>query len=320
MISSDFENRLRDEMRQATAGVSPPSGLVRRARRGNRRRLTTRAATAAATVAAVAAAVAVTTRVVGAPQDTGTYTTAYVVQHVESALDTATTADDIARLHIPDGFPGEWFYAPLDMPAETGIAYTHAPGGSFNVWLYNGPLGKITRTSNLSSQGQPYSDLEDSVTSAGITVTLVNYPTKAWSRYTGSATTTPARPPASCGRIPLTVTAYQLPKLTADIHQALACGQLTNAGTERINGVDAIKLVSVRHLPKWSGTTITTLWVDSANYLPIRWQVATSASGSQQPTAQAPMDITWLAPTSANLAQLTVQIPPGFTQVPPRRH
>lgn len=63
---------------------------------------------------------AVTTGAVGAPQDAGTYTTAYVVEHVESALDTAATADDIARLHIPDGFPNEWFYAPLDMPAETG--------------------------------------------------------------------------------------------------------------------------------------------------------------------------------------------------------
>jgi hypothetical protein len=323
MISSDFEDRLREEMRQATAGVSPPSGLVRRARRAGRRRLTTGAAATAATAAAVAAAVVVSTGAVGAPQDAGTHTTAYVVRHVESALDTATAADDIAYLHVPDGSANVWFYSAHNMASETGIAYPHAPGGSLNVWLYNGPHGMITRTSDLSSQGQPYSDLEGSVTSSGTTVTLVSYPAKAWSRYTDSATTPPASPPASCGeQIPLSVTASSLPVLTADIHQALACGQLTNEGTGRVNGVDAIKLVSVRSLTEPAGVTITTtttLWVDPVNYLPVRWQFASDASASRQPASQGPVDITWLAPTSANMALLTAQIPPGFTQVPPRR-
>jgi hypothetical protein len=322
MISSDFEDRLREEMRQATAGVSAPSGLVRRARQGRRRRLTTGVAATAATAAAVAA-VAVTTGAVGTPQDAGTYTTAYVVKHVESALDTATAADDIAYLHVPDGYANVWFYSAFDMASGTGIAYTHAPGGSFNVWLYNGPQGMLTRTTDLSSQGQPYSDLEGSVTSSGTTVTLVNYPEKAWSRYTDSATTPPASLPASCGeQIPLEVNAYYLPALTADIHQALACGQLTNEGTERVNGVDAIKLVSVRTLTDPKGgtiTTTTTLWVDPVNYLPVRWQFARDSSASRQPATQGPVDIRWLAPTSANIALLTAQVPPGFTQVPPRR-
>ena len=327
MISSDFEDRLRQEMRQATAGGSPPSGLVRRARRAGRRRLTTGAAATAATAAAVAAAVAVSTGAVGAPQDAGTHTTAYVVQHVESALGTAAAAADIAYLHVPGGSANVWFYSAFDMAAGTGIAYTHAPGGSLNVWLYNGPQGMITRTSDLSSQGQPYSDLEASVTSAGTTITLVSYPAKAWSRYTASATPPPASPPASCGeQIPLSVNAYYLPVLTADIRQALACGQLTNEGAERVNGVDAIKLVSVGALTDPKGVTITTtttLWVDSVNYLPVRWQFASDASTSHQPANrgpanQGPVDISWLAPTSANLALLTVQVPPGFTQIPPR--
>src|ERR1022692_2428209 len=322
MISSDFEDRLREEMRQATAGVSPPSVLVRQARRAGRRRLTIGAAATAATAAAVAVAVVVTTGAVGAPQNAGTYTTAYVVRHVESALDTAAAADDIAYLHVPGGSSTVWYHSAFNMASETGIAYTHAPGGSLNVWLYNGPQGMITRTSDLSSQGQPYSDLEGSVTSAGTTITLVSYPAKAWSRYTDSATPPPASPPASCSeQIPLSVTAYDLPVLTADIHQALACGQLTNEGTERVNGVDTIKLVSVGTLTEPKGVTITTtttLWVDSVNYLPVRWQFASDASASQQPGSQGPVDISWLAPTSANLALLTVQIPPGFTQIPPR--
>jgi hypothetical protein len=54
--------------------------------------------------------------------------------------------------------------------------------------------------------------------------------------------------------------------------------------------------------------------VNSVNYLPVRWQVASDASASLQPGAQSPVDITWLAPTRANLARLTVQIPSGFTR------
>jgi hypothetical protein len=325
MIGSDFEDRLREQMRQATAGVSPPSGLVRRARRGRRRRLTARAAAAAAATAAAVTAVAVITGAVGAPQDAGTYTTAYVVGHVESALGAAAAADDIAYLHVPGNSSNMWFYSPLPRAAGAVIAHPHAPGGSTDVWLYNGPHGMITRIRDLSSQGQPISDVEGSVTSAGTTITRVNYPAKTWSRsrYPGSPPVLPPGLRAGCGdQVPLDLTAYYPPMLTANIRQALACGQLANKGTERVNGVDAIKLVSVRTLAERKGVTITTtttIWVNSVNYLPVRWQFASNASASHQPGTQSPVDITWLAPTSANLARLTVQIPPGFTRVPARR-
>jgi hypothetical protein len=55
VISTQFEERLREEMRHATTGVSAPSGLVRRARRDRRRRMVTRASAACA-AAAVAVA------------------------------------------------------------------------------------------------------------------------------------------------------------------------------------------------------------------------------------------------------------------------
>lgn len=318
MISSDFEDRLREEMHQFTAGALPSSGLVRRARRARRRRLTTRAAATATTAAAVAVAAAVTTGAVGAPRDTGIHTTAYVVTHVESALGTAVTADDIAHLRIT-GTANVWYYSAYDMAAGMGLTYSHAPGGFLNVWLYNGPRGMITRTSDLSSHGQFYSDLAESVTSTGTMVTVVSYPAKAWSRSTGTATPPHASPSASCSEpVPVDVSAYYLPVLTSDIRQALACGQLTNEGTERVNGVDAIKLVSVNTLPQPEGgtiTTTTTLWVDSANYLPVRWQVASASAASPRPATQGPVDITWLPPTSANLAQLTLPIPEGFARV-----
>src|SRR5215472_15307587 len=102
MISSDFEDRLREQMHHATAGAT----------------------------AAAVAAVAVTTGAVGAPQDARTYTTAYVVGHVESALGAAAAADDIAYLHVPGNSSNMWFYAPLPRAGGAGIAQTHAPSGS----------------------------------------------------------------------------------------------------------------------------------------------------------------------------------------------
>jgi len=159
--------------------------------------------------------VAVTTGAVGAPQDARTYTTAYVVGHVESALGAAAAADDIAYLHVPGNSSNMWFYAPLPRAGGAGIAQTHAPSGSTEVWLYNGPQGMITRIRDLSSRGQLRSDLEGSVTSAGTTITRVNYPAKTWSRlrYAGS----PSVIPASCGgqiQVPLDLTAYYPPMLT----------------------------------------------------------------------------------------------------------
>jgi hypothetical protein len=301
MISSDFEDRLREEMRQATAGVSPPSGLVRQARRAGRRRLTIGAAAAAATAAAVAVAVVVTTGAVGAPRDAGIHTTAYVVKHVESALGTTARADDIAYVHATDGYS--------------------------DSWLYDGPQGVLTRVIRFSSQGQPIQQYRISQTSAGARpiFTTVVYQRKTWTRLPGPPLLPLTRPLDSCGFIPghpsllpplnmnpSFLGASSLPQLTASIRQALACGQFTNEGTEHVNGVDAIKLVSRRLV---SAPTIITLWVDPVTYLPVRWEM--SAPGSDQPVPNGTVDITWLAPTSANLALLTVQIPPGFTYYPP---
>ena len=55
---------------------------------------------------------------------------------------------------------------------------------------------------------------------------------------------------------------------------------------------------------------ITIIWVDPATYLPVRL-----TNQWTRPMVSVPMrfDIRWLPPTSVNLAQLTVRIPPGFT-------
>jgi hypothetical protein len=105
--------------------------------------------------------------------------------------------------------------------------------------------------------------------------------------------------------------------LPGDIREALSCGQLTKEGSEDVNGVNAIKLVSVlkAHTPKPGAGLAVTLWVDPASYLPVRYRVSSIRSVGAAPgfRPEATWDISWLPPTNANLANFRVPIPAGFT-------
>jgi hypothetical protein len=305
-MNTELEDRLWREMREATAGARVPPGLARRAWRNRRRRIMTRGTAAVGTAAAAAVAL-VAAGTTGASRDADIHTTAYIVKHAESALHTAVTANDIMYLRATDGTGKRWFYL--------------------------GPQGSSNRYETFSASGQPGMDIGVAVTPASRTLTWVFYRTKTWWKTEQAATPTP-QPAAqnSCSsQIPVGLDVDQSPAvLVANIREALACGQLTNEGTQYVDGVNAIKLVSVRtfhvqmrnpalkHTTNLTVTVTTTLWVDPASYLPVRWAQdgkVTGRKGIVVPSADE--DVEWLPPTSANLAQLTVPIPPGFTQVSP---
>jgi hypothetical protein len=311
-MSTEFEDRLREEMRHATAGVPVSPGLVRRARRARQRRIVTSAAAAAAAATTAVAAVALTTGGTGAPREDGSYATAYVVSHVESALGTASASD---------------------------MAYMREDGGLVYRWLYNGPQGVSSRTEMLPGEGRAGEiDTGSSTTQAGATATWVGYQTRTWWRQSFPGTLSQPASQGSCAaQVRLDVQPGTLPVLAANIRQALTCGQLTNEGTEHIDGVTAIKLVSVQvvrskahnvtrngktvRIPATTYTTTTNIWVDPVSYLPVRFVTTTSEASDSDPgsfvSGSGTWDIQWLQPTSANLALLTVRIPPGFTEVAP---
>jgi hypothetical protein len=295
VISTEFEDRLREEMRHATAGVPVPAGLIRRARRGRRRRIVTRAGAASAVAAvAAASAVVVSHGTTGASRDSGVYTTAFVVRHVESALGAATGADE--------------------------IAYLHAADGSRDLWLYDGPQGQSARTEIFSPAGQLGTEVGHTVTPAGLdTTTAVLFTTKTWWQLSVQEPA-PQPPQPSCDAFSgLMSLNDSLADVTANIREALACGTLAYEGTQYVDGIDALKLVSVqtaRLSPATdaAGATVTrTLWVDPDTYLPVRMATTTTSPEILGMT----WEIQWLPPTSANLALLTVPIPPGFTRVAP---
>ena len=289
MISTEFEERLREEMRHATTGVPAPSGLVRRARRARRRRIISRAGAASAAAAvAVAGAMIVSNGTTGASRDSRTYTTAYVVKHVESALD---TVNEIAYMH-----------------------YTSDIAASMDVWAYDGPQGQAYRAEYFDPRsGQLFQE-------AGMTATPANYATdiavyfynKTWSKQSYQG---PKHTQTGCGfSLPTSWATY--PEIAAGLRENLACGALSFKGMQQVDGVNALKLVSVQRSRLGPEKTLrsitTTIWVDPATYLPVRLTTQWT-----RPLVSVPMrlDFRWLPPTSANMALLTVRIPPGFTQV-----
>lgn len=290
MISTEFEERLREEMRHATTGIAAPSGLVRKARRDRRRRIVSRASAAAAAVAvAVAGTVIVSNGTTGASPDSGTYTTAYVVKHVESALD---AVNKIAYVHYTSHF-----IAPMD------------------IWAYDGPQGQAYRAEYFDPvHGQLFQEV-------GMTATPANYQTyiavyfdnKTWSKQSYQR---PKPSKTGCGfSLPTSWATY--PEIAAGLRKDLACGALSSEGMQQVDGVNALKLVSVQRSrvgPKTVATISTIIWVDPATYLPVRLTTQWT-----RPIVSVPMsfDFRWLPPTSANLDLLTVRIPPGFTQVHP---
>jgi hypothetical protein len=283
VTSTEFTDRLREEMRHATAGVPAPSGLVRKVRRSLRRRVVMR--TTAAGLAAAVAGVAAGVTVSGTPQRPVVYTTAYVVKHVESALN---AADDIAYLHGTSGR---------------------------NLWLYDGPRGQASRVEVFKSDGQLAAENGSMVTSAGAETDVhVDFPARTWWRQTfPSSGLQPA--PKGCGfSLPITLNTF--PELAAQIRHDFACGALTDQGSRYVDGVNALELVSVQHVhvsPARVDTVTVTVWVNPASYLPVRWSITSSGGIFVRET----YDIRWLPPTSANLALLSVPIPPGFTQTHP---
>jgi|HubBroStandDraft_2_1064218.scaffolds.fasta_scaffold101946_2 hypothetical protein len=288
---------LREQMEHATAGIAVPGGLARRAVQHRRRRILTRATAAAATAVVVAGvAIAATT---AAPRDGGTIASARLVSDIRSALDAAAAGDDIMQVRIQNHL------------AE--------------AWYYQNAREILTRSEIFSASGQPGFDQGYAATSTSVTHTSVSYPAKTWSTSTVKAGK--LRPPGQPGLRGTCLAAICLDlmqdpgTLTSDIREALSHGQLTRDGTEDINGINAIKLVAVVTKPQASGQFAfvgrTTLWVNPATYLPVRINTNLTATLGHGQTTHivGTRDVSWLPATSANLADLRVPIPAGFTQV-----
>jgi hypothetical protein len=224
--------------------------------------------------------------------------TAFVVKRISSAL-SAADRGEIAQMTV------------TTRAAATSGGRTEATTAeewSFgNQWrsVTNSPAGHL-----LYDEGSGTSSL----------YTLVSYLTRTWARQPGLGHPSARRSdPQGCAsmvaalpllfqpRLPDSgLTGHQLVTVVGDLRAAVSCGTLAGAGRQRVDGIEAIKLTSR------PSNMISTIWVSPGTYLPVR-VVIRPAHGKPGPLQTA--DITWLRPTTQNLARMTVPIPAGFRQV-----
>ncbi len=301
---NDIENLLREGMERFTRDMRAPAGLTRRAALRRRRRAALRSLAGAAAAGCAAAVVAVVLPTAGTATGGSVALAASVVKRVDSALKTA----DMAQMTVTTRIP-------LASSCSAGQCRI-VPGKTVTTTSEEWSYGERWRSVAYVSGQLVY----DEGTSASSVYTLVSYLTRTWARthqsgFGGVSASVPA--PGGCGPaiaagamlfqpgLPgVDFSAGSPPATMAEaLRTAVSCGTLAEAGRQRVNGIEAIELVSR------PGSLISeTIWVNPSTYLPVRLVVR---SGFHQLTA----DITWLKPTAQNLAKLTVLIPAGFRQV-----
>jgi hypothetical protein len=294
IMNTDVEDLLREGMERFTATLRAPAGLTRVVtRRRRRRRLVWRSAAGAA-AALTAASVALV--VVGS---NGPPVYADVAHRVDRAL-TAAEPGEIAEITVITKSG-----AGLAGPAATTTT---------QEWSYGAEWRSVTS----SPPGHPVYD--EGSTSASV-YTLVSYLKQMWARVSWPQKATPLTGPHGCD---VAVTAlpllfrFGLPgagsfagalpaTVVGDLRASIACEKLLVAGRQRLDGIETIELTS-----RPDGAVAETIWVSPGTNLPVR-MVVRSLSGREVVWQTA--DITWLRPTAANLAELTVPIPAGFRHI-----
>jgi hypothetical protein len=282
----------------APAGAGGPAA--------SRRRLALLPAAAVAavlTAGAVALALATTGMPASGPGGPGrpAVSTAYVVKRVDSAL-SAADPGLIAQMTVTT--------------QNAATSDGRAAPATTEEWSYGGQWRAVT----YSPSGHLL--YEEGYSTASV-YTVVNYRTRAWARQHESGRPAALTPGGrGCGPVIAALPLLFQPALPAggpaatwlpstvakDLRAAVSCGNLASAGTQRVDGIEAIKLSSSPDsmIPE-------TIWVSPGTYLPVRVVIRPSP-GTPGPSQSA--NITWPKPTTQNLASLTVPIPAGFRRVP----
>jgi hypothetical protein len=300
-MNIELEDRLHADMERFTRDLRVPEGLALKAYRHNRQRrrtlrVTTTSGAALVAVASAVAIAGVSGAFGSAPAPAGeTPTTAYVLEHVESALAPASVDSLISldRIVFP---PGATF-----QPVVGGLSGGTVSGGAGSPWRVASMLISAyqgsQRYSAYGPSGRPVFDVGVSRANGSESQTAVIYRDRTW--WTATATT-PAGGPTSPGCVQNSIALTGGPGngWPAFIRSQLSCGAYTVVGHQVVSGIDAIKIAG--HAGQ------LTLLVNPATYLPIQLSI-----GPLQ------MHFQWLPPTPAELAQLRVAVPAGFQQVPP---
>jgi hypothetical protein len=259
---------------------------------GRRRRFTIAVATGVAAAVAGLLAVLLPGSAVTAQGPASRIRTAAYVTRIEQALSESGRANVVgySRTTLPPGSSVLLMADALQISFAPGV--TSSSGLRTLVrWSYPG----TDKFSAFTAAGRPIFD-ETLTAAGGGSAETVIYGNATWWRAAPTGTQAPV--PPVCGKgVDLGAGGWP-----AYIRFELGCGAYLMHGRERVDGVDALKLTGNRGL--------VALWIDPKTYLPVR---AVFDLG-QHPVQT---DFHWLPPTSANLALLSLRVPPGFRQVRP---
>jgi hypothetical protein len=330
-MNTDVAHLLHESIDRLTDGARVPEGLADRALRHNRQRriaLGTAAVTGTATIAAVA--VLVTAAVSGPPPRPGVLTAqtaAFVLGRTERALTSAERENLVQEIRTVATHAGLGL---TELVPDTGSAFSAGTSlverlvppfvPETLTWAYRNQLrekgfdasGKLIFDAASTTVLTPTGPLTGMMRARGVGV---DYQASAWWRATIRQSVETDLKQFACWAATLPPPVGSPVDWTAKvawpakIRAALACGHYRIAGHQRMDGVKAIKLVSVPRRFAPPAPVSQTVWVDASTYLPLRlawaWAVP-DASGSLVG------DFKWLRPTKANLADLQVTVPPGF--------
>ncbi len=312
-MSTDLQDALREGLDRLTAGATAPDGLVGRAQRHNRQRRTKIRAAIAAGTAMAAAAAAVTVSLAAArnkPSSTPvrTQTIADVASRTERALAAAADHGNAIQM-IRESGPGTTFGltalgmgGSLEHPPPTPVlprVLSQLTARYLTSWTYHG----LYLQEGLSAAGR----LVFVNSTGGLTKRQsaenygAAYPVRVrWRTVIRGVSGLGPAPALSCQQ----AVPAEYPSWQATISKALSCGRYYLSGRQRVDGVDAMRLVSKPELG--GGVFRSTIWVDPATYLPVRMSLLTlSGPGRGQQLVD---DFRFLPPTKANLAALHAAI------------
>lgn len=298
------EELLRAGMARFTADVTaPPAGLAARAARHRRRRRIATAAATAGTLVTVAAVAAGVAAAGPAPASEDTRTAAYVISRTESAL-AATSSQDLVEHNEITASGGMWMQVAYGMIAWGNVrgnggtrltGWSYRQDARFASYTDDGRLGTISGWGTSGNR---------------ITLTTVSYQQKTW-----WTRTMPVPPPhavlpdcadprfAGHGEL----FGFSGGDVASSLRGALRCGEYALAGTQLVDGIEALELKPVHSNEAYIRVTF---WVDPSTYLPVR-SVVTFRRGP----GAVRIEYQWLKPAKANVAELHVTIPSGFTKV-----
>lgn len=222
----------------------------------------------------------------GKPAPVATRTTAYVVSHTVKAL---------------DAVPGNSVFV-MQM---TTVPDTN--GNDSEHWSYAGQ----SRLENFTPTGQLVNDYGSSLsgpaTQSTKTVIDVNYQNKTWWRSSSNYGNANVPAPVwNCSNAETDTINGNPQAMASQLQTLLSCGDLKNVGSGTVGGVSYLELSG-----DIGGGPASSYWVNATTYLPFRFTSPIDGGPTQEWNMQ------WLPATAANLAELNVPVPAGFTQVPP---